>query len=167
MAKIEIKQRMRGFLMFLPNMVGLLGRLISDPRVPSTDKLLFGGAIVYAIIPFDFLPDMIPFLGQVDDIYLISLTLLRLINSSDEAIVREHWRGGGDIVMLAESIAGIAPMILPKRVRRVISSRIEMKGDLAGAVDAIKNARPLMIEIPEEVEAPAKVTRIKSQKRRA
>jgi len=49
-------------------------------------------AVIYAIIPFDFIPDMIPFVGQVDDLFLISLTLLRLIDHTDDMIVREHWR---------------------------------------------------------------------------
>jgi uncharacterized membrane protein YkvA (DUF1232 family) len=170
MANIQVKQRMKGFLMFLPNMVGLCGRLLTDPRVPATDKFLFGGAIVYAIVPLDLLPDMLPFIGQVDDIYLISLTLLRLVNHADENIVRQHWRGGGDIVMLAQSIANIAPFILPKRVQRVITSRVEVRGELKGMVEAARGAGPLLVEIPlEEADdaAPRKITSIKSKKRRA
>ncbi|HJS50423.1 MAG TPA: hypothetical protein VJ781_00865, partial [Pyrinomonadaceae bacterium] len=43
----EAKGRMRNFLMFLPNMVTLLGRLLKDPRVPTAEKALFLGAIIY------------------------------------------------------------------------------------------------------------------------
>src|SRR5215204_5866418 len=107
--QLQLNSRMRNLLLFLPNMVGLLGRLLSDRRVPSTDKVLFAGAILYVLMPFDFLPDFIPFLGQVDDVYLVALTLLRLVNNTDASIVRQHWTGGGDIVSLANSIASIAP----------------------------------------------------------
>src|SRR6266513_4988797 len=100
MSRLELKSRLKNLLMFLPNMVMLCARLMVDSRVPRTERALFAGAILYAIIPFDFIPDMIPFVGQIDDAYLISLTLLRLATVTDPSIVREHWRGGGDLVEL-------------------------------------------------------------------
>lgn len=122
----ELKSRMHGFLMFLPNMVMLLGRLLKDARVPTAEKALFVAAIVYVVSPLDFIPDVFPFIGQVDDLYVVALTLLRLVNRTDEAVVRQHWSGGGDIVSLADSIANIAPKILPKRVSRVLTARVEL-----------------------------------------
>ncbi len=77
-------------------------------------------------MPLDFIPDVFPFIGQVDDLYLVALTLLRLLNRTDEGVLRQHWVGGGDIVKLADSIAGIAPMLLPKRVTRILSSKVEL-----------------------------------------
>lgn len=124
--KGELKGRLHSFLMFLPNMVMLLGRLLKDARVPVAEKALFAAAIVYVISPLDFIPDIFPFIGQVDDLYVVALVLLRLVNRSDETVVREHWSGGGDIVGLADSIANIAPKFLPKRVSRVITSRVEL-----------------------------------------
>lgn len=122
----ELKGRMHSFLMFLPNMVMLLGRLLKDARVPIAEKALFAAAIVYVISPLDFIPDIFPFIGQVDDIYVVALVLLRLVNRSDESVVREHWSGGGDIVALSDSIAGIAPKLLPKRVSRVLTAQVEL-----------------------------------------
>jgi uncharacterized membrane protein YkvA (DUF1232 family) len=126
MAALEVKQRMKSLLMFLPHLLALCGRLITDRRVPRAEKALFAGAIVYAIIPFDFIPDFLPFVGQIDDTYLISLTLLRLISRTDDAVVREHWHGGGDVAQLAASVVSIAPLMLPRRVRRVLTSRVEV-----------------------------------------
>lgn len=124
--KREMKGRMGNFLMFLPNMVMLLGRMLKDARVPAAEKALFLAAIVYVISPLDFIPDVFPFIGQVDDIYIVALTLLRLVNRTDADVVRQHWSGGGDIVSLSDSIANIAPMLLPKRVSRVLSSKVEL-----------------------------------------
>jgi len=141
---------MRGFLMFLPNMVKLLGGLLKDSRVAVAEKALFAGAIVYAISPIDFIPDFLPFIGQVDDLYVIALVLLRLINRTDERIVREHWSGGGDIVKLADTIAGLAPKILPKRVARIITSRVELApaGQLLKGITTKEEA--LVREVPTE-----------------
>jgi len=124
--KSELKGRMRNFLMFLPNMVMLLGRLLKDARVPVAEKALFAAAIIYVISPLDFIPDVFPFIGQVDDLYVVALVLLRLVNRTDESVVRQHWSGGGDIVSLADSIANIAPKLLPKRISRVLTSRVEL-----------------------------------------
>ena len=41
----ELKGRLRSLLMFLPNMVMLLGRLLKDARVPTAEKALFMAAI--------------------------------------------------------------------------------------------------------------------------
>jgi uncharacterized membrane protein YkvA (DUF1232 family) len=149
--KTEMKGRMNNFLMFLPNMFRLLGRLIKDNRVPIAEKALFAAAIVYVIMPLDFIPDVFPFVGQIDDIYLVALTLLRLVNRTDESIVREHWSGGGDIVSLADSIASIAPKLLPKRVTRVLSSKVELAPDAGKALLSLTNKgkkSPIVIEKP-------------------
>ncbi len=134
--KNELKGRLRSFIMFLPNMVMLLGRLLKDARVPAAEKALFAAAIVYVISPLDFIPDVFPFIGQVDDLYVVALVLLRLINRSDETVVRQHWSGGGDIVALADSIANIAPKFLPRRIARVLTSRVELApaGKILGSI---------------------------------
>lgn len=152
MKKLEAKRRMKNLLMFLPNMIGLCGRLLIDRRVPRAEKALFAGAVVYALMPFDFIPDMIPFVGQIDDAYLIALTLLRLLSHVDANVVREHWRGGGDVVQLAESLADVAPLLLPKGVRRVLSSRVEVAATTAtgGTTQAAALSGFTLIELPEE-----------------
>jgi uncharacterized membrane protein YkvA (DUF1232 family) len=145
MSRLQARRRMKNLLMFLPNTIVLCGRLMVDERVPRTEKLLFAGAIVYAVMPFDFIPDMLPFIGQVDDAYLIALTLLRLINRTDARIVREHWRGGGDIVQLAEAIAGIAPKLLPARVERVLSAQVESEPT---GRDEMRSREASLVELP-------------------
>lgn len=147
--KSQLKGRMTSFLMFLPNMVKLLGKLLTDSRVATTDKALFAGAIVYVIMPLDFIPDVFPFIGQVDDLYLVALTLLRLVNRTDEGIIREHWAGGGDIASLANSIANIAPMLLPKRISRVLSSKVELTPAAESLAGILENKKSLMVEIPQ------------------
>jgi uncharacterized membrane protein YkvA (DUF1232 family) len=146
--KSELKGRMKGFIMFLPNMLKLLGNLLSDNRVPLAEKALFAAAIVYVIVPLDFIPDVFPFIGQVDDVYLVALTLLRLLNRTDEKVVRENWSGGGDIIGLANSVANIAPMLLPKRVSRVLSTEVELTPKADKLRGITKKGEALIVEIP-------------------
>jgi len=145
MASGKMKLRMKNVVMFVPNMVLLCGRLLTDSRVPRTEKALVAGAIIYALIPLDLIPDMIPFVGQLDDVYLISLTLLRLIDRTDASVLREHWNGGGDIVQLAESMAMLTARLLPKRIRRVLTSRVEIAKEKDGKGKATLFPTPLLV----------------------
>src|SRR5712692_8805201 len=149
MAKAELKSRMKNLLMFLPNMVILSAKLMVDSRVPRTERALFAAALIYAIIPFDFIPDMNPFVGQIDDLFLISLTVLRLIDRTDDKVVREHWRGGGDIVALAESVATVAPLLIPRRISRVLISKVKPTAEGTGLLVNASKFEPLMVEVPE------------------
>jgi len=141
-----MNRRLQNLLLFIPNMLMLCARLLADGRVPVTERALVAGAIVYAIIPFDFVPDMIPFVGQIDDAYLIALTLLRLMEHTDPKVVREHWRGGGDIVELVGAAALVAAKFLPQRIRRVLTARVEMTPKL----EELKSLpKPLLVVRPE------------------
>jgi uncharacterized membrane protein YkvA (DUF1232 family) len=137
---------MTNLLLVIPNLLLLCSRLMVDPRVPTKERLLVAGAIVYAFVPFDFIPDMLPFVGQVDDLYLIGLTLLRLMSVSDPRVVREHWRGGGDVVELVGAATLVAAKLLPKRIRRVLTSRVEAPTIPSGKTDTM--SAPLLVERP-------------------
>src|SRR6266516_1902729 len=147
MSALLARRRLKNLLLFIPNMLLLSVRLMKDSRVPATERALVAGAIIYAIIPFDLIPDMIPFVGQIDDAYLISLTLLRLMDRTDERILREHWNGGGDIVQLVEATAMIAGKLLPKRIRRVLTSRVAVAKEKE---DEQFLSKPLLVAYSEE-----------------
>ncbi|HEX9545648.1 MAG TPA: YkvA family protein [Pyrinomonadaceae bacterium] len=143
MAQLLARRRLKNLLLFIPNMVLLCARLLTDSRVPATERALLAGAIVYAIIPFDLIPDMIPFVGQVDDAYLIALTLLRLMERTDPEVVREHWNGGGDPVEFIGAVALLAGKFLPKRIRRILTARVEVA---PGKLEDLKSIpRPLLV----------------------
>ena len=146
MSELNLRSRMTNLLMVIPNLLLLSARLMVDQRVPAKERLLVAGAIVYAFVPFDLIPDMLPFVGQVDDAYLIALTLLRLMSVTDPSVVREHWRGGGDVVELVGATALIAARLLPKKIRRVLTSRVEAPKAKGKQTDTM--AVPLLIERP-------------------
>ena len=137
---------MTNLLMVIPNLLLLSARLMVDPRVPAKERLLVAGAILYVFIPLDFIPDMLPFIGQVDDAYLVSLTLLRLMTVTDPRVVREHWRGGGDVVELVGATALLAGKLLPKRIRRVLTSQLEAPKSSREQSETTRV--PLLIEQP-------------------
>ena len=140
MPEPSLRSRMTNLLFFIPNMLVLCARLMVDPRVPAKERLLVAGAIVYAVVPFDFIPDLLPFVGQIDDAYLISMSLLRLMTVTDARVVREHWRGGGDVVELVGAVAMMASKLLPPRIRRVLTAQIETE-PVSSSPAAVQAAR--------------------------
>ncbi|HEX4947294.1 MAG TPA: DUF1232 domain-containing protein [Blastocatellia bacterium] len=135
--RMERKQA-RGFLKnviyLIPNFLKLLFRLFKDGRVPAAEKAFLLGAIAYVITPIDLLPDVIPFVGQVDDLYLVSLTLLRLLNRTPAEVIRQYWEGGGDIARIVSRIAQAATFILPKRIANILLGKVVIAPKIKGGV---------------------------------
>ena len=114
------KRTVLSYLLELPRFVRLLWGLLTDSRVAGVDKLLVVGAVAYIVTPMDFIPDVIPFLGQVDDVYLLALALRRLIRNAGRAVLQSHWTGDPgrlrDLNLRKVLIA--AAFFLPLRIRR-------------------------------------------------
>lgn len=109
-----------GYILELPRFLRLLWGLIADGRVATSDKLLVGAAIAYVVMPADLVPDFIPFLGQVDDVYLLILALRRLMRNAGRAVLLSHWTG--DPARLRDislrRVLAAAAFFLPVRIRR-------------------------------------------------
>ena len=50
-------------------------RLLRDPRVPAAVKAVPALGLLYFVSPLDFIPDVFPILGQVDDLAIVVLAL--------------------------------------------------------------------------------------------
>ena len=114
------KRTVLHYIRQLPNFVRLLLGLITDPRVAMVDKLLVFGAIAYIVTPIDLIPDFIPFIGEVDDVYLLVIALQRLISTAGRLVLLDHW--GGEAADLADlnlrGALAAAAFFLPRRIRR-------------------------------------------------
>jgi uncharacterized membrane protein YkvA (DUF1232 family) len=119
---------MAGFILFIPKLLWLVIALLRDKRVSRGDKAILAGTVIYVISPIDIIPDFIPFIGQVDDAYLLAISILRLLNRAERHVVLEHWKGDVDIAQLVASIARVAEVFLPKNVKNVLRGRVERDG---------------------------------------
>ncbi|CAN5331716.1 hypothetical protein BH23GEM4_BH23GEM4_07650 [soil metagenome] len=119
------EQSLMGLVRDIPSFVKLLGRLATDPRVSTLDKGIVAATVGYLLMPMDIIPDFIPFLGQVDDIYLIALALDRLLNNAGVDVLLEHW--DGDVASLEMAIDALdkAGSFLPDPVRSLLGQRLE------------------------------------------
>jgi len=114
------KRTVMYYIKQLPAYLRLLGGLITDRRVNAIDKLLVAGAIAYIAMPIDFIPDFIPFMGEVDDVFLLVIALQRLVANAGRPVLLAHWTGAMEDLAdlnLKEALAAAA-FFLPRNIRR-------------------------------------------------
>jgi uncharacterized membrane protein YkvA (DUF1232 family) len=109
----------------IPHYLRLLGGLLTDRRVSTLDKVLVGAAIAYVVSPLDLVPDAIPFLGQVDDIFLVTTALQRLVTNAGRHVLLDHWAGDRaelselNIERVVSAAAFFLPLGLRRKLRRI------------------------------------------------
>ncbi len=64
-----------GLLRTLISNARLAWRLLREPRVPIWPKAVPLAALVYLVFPLDFIPDVLPFVGEIDDLAVVLLAL--------------------------------------------------------------------------------------------
>ena len=82
-------------LLQLPNLVRLYWRLLRDPRVSVWPKAMLLAALAYVALPFDLIPDVLPVVGQVDDVVIVLVAARWFLAWCPPAIVHEHARAIG------------------------------------------------------------------------
>ncbi len=118
--------KMCNYISMLPKFLKLLINLLKDPRVSTTDKAILGATIAYVLDPVDLVPDWIPFVGLVDDVYLVALALLRLLLRTDQQVLSDHWTGKEDMIPFLKKVADLAMIFLPVRIRQAIVAKVEL-----------------------------------------
>jgi uncharacterized membrane protein YkvA (DUF1232 family) len=107
-------------LLFLPRFALLMGRLVKDPEISRVDKALLVAGLAYLASPFDVIPDFIPLIGELDDLYVAGLVCLRLVNRAGAEKLRAYWDGPEDIVAVLEGVSALTAALLPRRARWLI-----------------------------------------------
>ena len=82
-------QRLNIFVSLI-NRLRLVVRLLRDPRVPLFLKFIPFASLIYVILPLDVIPDVIPVLGQLDDLGVVALAIEGFIMMSPQDVVAEH-----------------------------------------------------------------------------
>lgn len=76
--------------MSLVNRLRLTWRLMKDGRVPIFLKVIPFAPIAYLLWPVDLLPDLFPFLGQLDDLGMFIVGMETFIALAPREVVQEH-----------------------------------------------------------------------------
>lgn len=92
---------------FLTQVGKLLVAILRDEEVTPMARAAAAGALAYVASPIDVLPDVIPGVGRVDDVWLVSRALRLLAKEAGVAKLAEHWTGSHDGFRLVLTLAGM------------------------------------------------------------
>ncbi len=73
----------------LPNFVRLYWRLFRDRRVAFPAKALLVLTLAYLVWPLDAIPDVLPGIGEVDDLAVVATGLWLFVRLCPQPVVRE------------------------------------------------------------------------------
>jgi len=88
--KSSLSSNQLGFFGELFQQAKLTFQLFLDPKVPIYLKALPLAAIAYLIFPFDFLPDVVPGFGQLDDMAILLLGAKIFIELAPQDVVAQY-----------------------------------------------------------------------------
>lgn len=108
------------FIMFVPDLVALVCRLMKDKRVPKKTRIALGLSFGYTVLPFDIIPDKIPLLGQIDELAVILFALDRIVSDVDTEVLLENWQGKNELVMvLTQAVEYISGFTGAKNLNKI------------------------------------------------
>jgi len=122
----------------IPAYLRLLLGLLLDRRVALVDKLLVAGALAYIISPIDLIPDFIPFFGEIDDLFVLTLALQHLVSHAPEDVLLDHWSGDPEELsdLSIRRVMAAAAFFLPPPIRGALRRRLAL-----GSAQAARAAR--------------------------
>lgn len=113
------------WVLAVPDFFVLLVRLAKDPRVPATVKVMATAVVAYMVTPVDLIPDVIPLIGQVDDVAVAVFALEQIAQRVPADVVQELWPGDDRVIDLVKEGTQLFRRALPGKmmdaIRQVIS----------------------------------------------
>jgi len=82
--------RMARLVFKLPTYARMVWGIMRDPRTPIGLKGMMAAALAYVVFPVDLVPDVIPILGQADDLTILLLVLDMFIQNAPAEVRAEH-----------------------------------------------------------------------------
>ena len=126
----------------LPTYARMVWGLARDPRTPLPLKALLGAGLAYVLVPLDLVPDVIPILGQADDLTVLLLVLDLFIANAPAEVRQEHaLRARNGTAQLDSDLARLRGLLGDRydQIRDRLPDLLERYGELrdAGAVKAM------------------------------
>ena len=82
--------RLARIVVKLPTYARLVWGIMRDPRTPLHLKGMLAAALAYVVLPVDLIPDVIPILGQADDLTVLLLVLDLFVQNAPAEVRAEH-----------------------------------------------------------------------------
>lgn len=89
------------------DVVRLVGRLARDPDVPRGARLGLWLLLGYLVLPLDLVPDVLPVVGQLDDVVVAAVVLRAVVRRAGPDVVRRSWSGSPEGLAAVLRLTGL------------------------------------------------------------
>ena len=96
-------------LRLLPDTIGLLRSLATDPDVPRATRVRLWLLFAYLAMPLDLVPDFIPVVGHADDAIIVCLVLRSVARKAGPEALARSWPGTEQGLAALRRAAGVRP----------------------------------------------------------
>ncbi len=101
------------YLLWVPDLFGLVLNLLLDERVPPKERGLLVSSVVYVVNSNDFFPEsVVGPVGYVDDAVVLAVVLQHILAAVPPGTVDEHWDGSEWVVEVIAQILSDAESML-------------------------------------------------------
>ncbi|MGD2116053.1 MAG: YkvA family protein [Acidobacteriota bacterium] len=116
-------------LLLVPDVFILLVRLAMDREVPSSARMMIGGALAYFVLPMDLMPEaLLGAGGFLDDLVLATAVLSQAFSGELEPYARRHWSGSEDLRVVIQDIAYTAENLLGAKLYGRVEHLLARRG---------------------------------------
>jgi uncharacterized membrane protein YkvA (DUF1232 family) len=96
----------RETLAVVPDLIRLVRDLIADSATPLDVRITLAAMLAYLVSPIDLVPELIPVIGQLDDVVVGVLALRYTRRRLGSEVLRSRWQGSASGFDLLERILG-------------------------------------------------------------
>jgi uncharacterized membrane protein YkvA (DUF1232 family) len=135
-------------VLHLPTHARLAWGLWRDRRTPIWLKALLAAALAYVVLPIDLIPDVVPLLGQADDLAVLLLVLDLFVANAPPEVRAEHLRRARNgTAVLDSDLKHVRELLGPRfdQIRAALPELLERYGglnDRAARAELIARLRP-------------------------
>lgn len=105
----------------IPDLMGLLIRLVMDNRLTKDQRLYIASALVYLMSPEDFIPERsMGVKGLVEDAILVAQAVHFLYHDELVTYLNEQWRGHEPLEKTIDSIIETIPQVVTSEISDLI-----------------------------------------------
>lgn len=91
-SNLVVRSREPGFWRDMWQQLRLVLHLMREPEVPFYLKLLPFAGLIYVLFPFDIVTDLVPIIGQLDDVTALLVSSKVFIELAPPRLVERHMR---------------------------------------------------------------------------
>ena len=108
---------MKALLRALPDIVRTIAGLAVDPVLPKAAKIALAAAVLYLVSPLDLIPDFIPVIGYLDDIFVAEILVDGMLNFVNRGLVLKYWPGSPESLERVARSARILAAWVPRKLK--------------------------------------------------